>query len=31
LEPLPGFFARRTRNLPPGAKVIAAVPSGPAV
>ena len=31
LEPLPGFFARRARNLPPGRDVMAAVPSGPAV
>jgi glycosyltransferase involved in cell wall biosynthesis len=31
MEPLPGFFARRSRNLPPANDVVAAAPSGPAV
>ncbi len=29
MEPLPGFFARRARNLPPAAEVLDAVPAGP--
>jgi hypothetical protein len=29
LEPLPGFFARRTRTLPPARDVMNAAPSGP--
>ncbi len=29
LEPLPGFFARRRRTLPPAADVLARIPSGP--
>jgi glycosyltransferase involved in cell wall biosynthesis len=28
LEPLPGFFARRSRSLPPAAEVVAAAPTG---
>jgi len=28
IEPLPGFFARRTRNLPAAASVLASIPSG---
>jgi glycosyltransferase involved in cell wall biosynthesis len=28
LEPLPGFFARRRRTLPPAEAVLAAIPSG---
>jgi hypothetical protein len=28
MEPLPGFFARRTRNLPPANEVLAGAPSG---
>lgn len=31
VEPLPGFFARRTRNLLPAADVVAAAPAGPVV
>jgi glycosyltransferase involved in cell wall biosynthesis len=31
LEPLPPWFARRRRNLPPGAEVMAKLPTGPAV
>lgn len=27
-EPLPGFFARRTRHLPPAAEVVAGAPAG---
>ena len=30
-EPLPGFFARRAKNLPPARDVMAAAPSGPVV
>jgi glycosyltransferase involved in cell wall biosynthesis len=29
VEPLPGFFARRARELTPAAEVVAAAPSGP--
>ncbi|MEO7189759.1 MAG: glycosyltransferase [Vicinamibacterales bacterium] len=29
LEPLPGFFARRARRLPPADEVLSAAPSGP--
>jgi hypothetical protein len=29
MEPLPGFFARRARTLPPAADVLNAVASGP--
>ena len=29
LEPLPGFFARRKRTLPPGREVMNAAPTGP--
>jgi glycosyltransferase involved in cell wall biosynthesis len=29
LEPLPGFFARRRRDLPPGREVVAGAPAGP--
>jgi glycosyltransferase involved in cell wall biosynthesis len=29
MPPLPGWFARRRRNVPPGRDVVAAVPSGP--
>jgi glycosyltransferase involved in cell wall biosynthesis len=28
-EPLPGFFARRKRTLPPGLEVMKAAPAGP--
>ena len=28
MEPLPGFFARRTRNLPPAAEVLQGLPKG---
>lgn len=28
VEPLPGFFARRARNLPPAADIVAAAPAG---
>ena len=28
LEPLPGFFARRRRTLPPADDVLAAIPAG---
>jgi glycosyltransferase involved in cell wall biosynthesis len=31
LEPLPPWFARRRRNLPPGAEVMARVPTGAAI
>ncbi|HUL73490.1 MAG TPA: glycosyltransferase family 4 protein [Vicinamibacterales bacterium] len=31
LEPLPGFFARRQRTIPPARQVVDAVPSGPVV
>ena len=31
IEPLPGFFARRTRDLPPAQDVLQRIPSGPAV
>lgn len=30
IEPLPGWFARRRRNLPPASEVLAEIPSGPA-
>jgi glycosyltransferase involved in cell wall biosynthesis len=30
MEPLPGFFARRRRDRPPAASVIATIPAGPA-
>jgi glycosyltransferase involved in cell wall biosynthesis len=30
MEPLPGFFARRQRTLPPAAEVLNALPAGPA-
>jgi hypothetical protein len=29
LEPLPGFFARRRRTLPPATRVVDALPTGP--
>jgi hypothetical protein len=29
MEPLPGFFARRSRTLPPAAEVLDALPAGP--
>jgi len=29
MEPLPGFFARRSRTLPPAAEVLNALPGGP--
>jgi hypothetical protein len=29
MEPLPGFFARRQRILPPAADVLKAAPAGP--
>jgi hypothetical protein len=29
LEPLPGFFARRRKVLPPAREVLAAAPAGP--
>jgi len=29
IEPLPGFFARRRRTLPPAADALARIPSGP--
>jgi glycosyltransferase involved in cell wall biosynthesis len=29
LEPMPGFFARRRRSVPPAAEVVAALPVGP--
>jgi glycosyltransferase involved in cell wall biosynthesis len=29
MAPLPGFFARRKRTVPPGREVVAAVPAGP--
>jgi len=29
IEPLPGWFARRRRNLPPAREVLAGVPAGP--
>ena len=29
MEPLPGWLARRRRNLPPARQVLAAVPAGP--
>ena len=28
VEPMPGFFARRARTLPPAADVVAAAPAG---
>jgi glycosyltransferase involved in cell wall biosynthesis len=31
MDPLPGFFARRARILPPGREVMAAAPAGPVV
>ena len=31
MEPLPGFFARRARNLPAAADVLNALPAGPAL
>ena len=31
IEPLPGWFARRRRDRPAGAQVLATIPSGPAV
>jgi glycosyltransferase involved in cell wall biosynthesis len=31
MEPLPGWWSRRTRNLPPAAEVLARIPSGPAI
>jgi len=31
VEPLPGFFARRRRDLPPANDVLARIPSGPAL
>jgi glycosyltransferase involved in cell wall biosynthesis len=31
LEPVPGWFARRRRDLAPGAEVLAALPSGPVI
>jgi hypothetical protein len=31
MEPLPGFIARRRRTLPPGDRVMRALPSGPVV
>jgi glycosyltransferase involved in cell wall biosynthesis len=31
VEPLPGFFARRSKSLPPAADVVDAAPSGPVV
>ena len=31
MEPLPGFFARRAKTVPPAAGTLAAVPAGPAV
>ncbi len=30
IDPLPGFFARRARTVPPAAAVVAAAPAGPA-
>ena len=30
MEPLPGWFARRTKNVPPAETILAAIPSGPA-
>ncbi|MGE0040360.1 MAG: glycosyltransferase [Vicinamibacterales bacterium] len=30
LEPMPGWFARRRRDLPPAAEVVQALPTGPA-
>jgi glycosyltransferase involved in cell wall biosynthesis len=30
MEPLPGFFARRQRTLPPAAEVLSELPAGPA-
>ena len=30
LEPLPGWFGRHRRNLPPGQEVVARLPTGPA-
>ena len=30
MEPLPGFFARRQRTLPPAADVLNQLPAGPA-
>jgi hypothetical protein len=29
MEPLPGFLAKRARNLPPAADIVASAPSGP--
>ncbi|MGE5815672.1 MAG: glycosyltransferase family 4 protein [Acidobacteriota bacterium] len=31
MEPLPGWWSRRTRNIPPAAELLAKIPSGPAV
>ena len=31
VDPLPGFFARRRRNVPPAREVMAAAPAGPVV
>jgi glycosyltransferase involved in cell wall biosynthesis len=31
MEPLPGWFARRKRNLPPSREVLAKIPHGPAL
>jgi hypothetical protein len=31
MEALPGFFARRKRDLPPGRQVVEALPAGPVV
>jgi len=31
IEPLPGWFARRRKTVPPAAEILARVPSGPAV
>jgi hypothetical protein len=31
IDPLPGFFARRRKDLPPARQVVDALPSGPVV
>jgi glycosyltransferase involved in cell wall biosynthesis len=31
MDPLPGFFARRKRDIPPGQAVVASAPAGPVV